>query len=331
MNMLVASKKNLMPSGFTLIELLVAITISLFVLAGVGVVMVSSRSTYEAQDFNARLQENARFAIQFLSHDLRMAGYWGCASNLSGGDPLAVSANSYTSIKGATVGVGDDLTIEYADPTYSLNVTSALKGSSAIASVEANSGDSSQFEDGDTIVIADCAGAEKVTISADPAVTGSVVNLTVSPALTRNYINNAEVRLFTSRAYSVALNGQNIPTLKLDGADLVQGVELMRFLFGLDSDGDGAPNSYVNRSSSPDLSTAVSVQTGILVRSISNYRNPNSDSNDTREFGTVKGQENDGKYDILDLDVNTVGAAIDDLRVNRHVFTTTLKVRNKAI
>ena len=103
--------------GFSLIELLVAVTISLFVLAGVGVVMVSSRTSYETQNFNARLQENARFAVQFLSYDLRMAGYWGCATELAAGAPLTVSANSYTSIEGVNVGIGDNLTIQYAGQT----------------------------------------------------------------------------------------------------------------------------------------------------------------------------------------------------------------------
>ena len=55
MNRFILTKNRPSQSGFSLIELLVAVTISLFILAGVGVVMVSSRTSYEVQDFNARL------------------------------------------------------------------------------------------------------------------------------------------------------------------------------------------------------------------------------------------------------------------------------------
>lgn len=333
------TKSNHKQSGFTLIELLVAVTISLFILAGVGVVMVSSRSSYEVQDFNARLQENARFAMQFLSHDLRMAGYKGCApAPLAGIPALVVSPNSYTSIKGATVAIGDDLTIRFTDPNNVLlaDAIGAIQGATSIA-LTLGQGSLSQFKDGVTIVIADCGGAESVDISGAPIVSGQTITLNLATPLTRNYTDKFEVRGFQTHTYSVALNPpqDDVPTLKLDRndglgpQDLVEGVELIRFLFGLDTDGDGVPNSYINHGGgSPDLSNAVSVQVGVLVRSVSNYRSPDVDNNPTREFGNSESPLNDGAYPILDLADTTVEGAMDDLRVNRHVFTTTLKVRN---
>ncbi len=64
--------------GLTLVEVMVAITISLILLAGVMQLFTSSRQTYRVQDGLARLQENGRFAMDFLSRDIRMAGYQGC-------------------------------------------------------------------------------------------------------------------------------------------------------------------------------------------------------------------------------------------------------------
>ncbi|MDX1253170.1 MAG: PilW family protein [Gammaproteobacteria bacterium] len=64
--------------GLTLMEVMVAITISLILLAGVMQIFLGSRQTYRMQDGLARLQENGRFAMDFLSRDIRMAGYQGC-------------------------------------------------------------------------------------------------------------------------------------------------------------------------------------------------------------------------------------------------------------
>lgn len=68
--------------GMSIVELMVAITIGLIILAAVSTVFVSSKSNYTTQESSARLQESARFAMNFISHDLRMAGYFGCAADL---------------------------------------------------------------------------------------------------------------------------------------------------------------------------------------------------------------------------------------------------------
>lgn len=52
--------------GLTLMEVMVAITISLILLAGVMQIFLGSRQTYRMQDGLARLQENGRFAMDFI-------------------------------------------------------------------------------------------------------------------------------------------------------------------------------------------------------------------------------------------------------------------------
>ena len=71
-------------TGLTLVELMVAITIGLIILAAVVRLFVTSRSTYTLEEGLARVQESGRFAVEFLSQDIRMAGYAGCSANLSG-------------------------------------------------------------------------------------------------------------------------------------------------------------------------------------------------------------------------------------------------------
>lgn len=61
--------------GFSLVELMVALVVSLLLLAGVIQVYLSSKQAYRVQDNIARIQENGRLAIAFVSRYLRLAGY----------------------------------------------------------------------------------------------------------------------------------------------------------------------------------------------------------------------------------------------------------------
>ena len=79
-------------SGFTLVELMVALVLGLILTGGVINIYISSKQTYRMQDNQSRLQENGRFALQFLAKDLRMAGYMGC-TNLAALTPNII-ANS---------------------------------------------------------------------------------------------------------------------------------------------------------------------------------------------------------------------------------------------
>jgi len=64
--------------GLTLVELMVAMAISLIVLAGVITIFVNSKRAYALQEQYATMQENARFAFNFMARDLRGAGFVGC-------------------------------------------------------------------------------------------------------------------------------------------------------------------------------------------------------------------------------------------------------------
>ena len=65
-------------SGFSLIELMIAMAISLILLLGVTQIYLGTSATNRAQEGLSRVQENARFAIDSLSRDIRHAGYFGC-------------------------------------------------------------------------------------------------------------------------------------------------------------------------------------------------------------------------------------------------------------
>jgi len=69
--------------GYSLIELMIAITISLILMAGVGQIFLSTKTSYNLQNGLGRLQENARFALEILSQNIGQAGF---TTNLDGID-----------------------------------------------------------------------------------------------------------------------------------------------------------------------------------------------------------------------------------------------------
>ncbi|HAT28785.1 MAG TPA: pilus assembly protein PilW, partial [Gammaproteobacteria bacterium] len=60
--------------GLSLIELLIAMALGLTLSAVVVQVYVSATVTERSQDARLRLQENGRFALNFLSQEIRMGG-----------------------------------------------------------------------------------------------------------------------------------------------------------------------------------------------------------------------------------------------------------------
>lgn len=67
--------------GLSLIELMIAMAIGVVLLLGLVQVMAGSRAAYQLSAGVARTQENARFAIDSLQRDLRMAGHLGCVND----------------------------------------------------------------------------------------------------------------------------------------------------------------------------------------------------------------------------------------------------------
>lgn len=65
--------------GFTLIELMISLVLSMAVLIGLSSVYVAVKSAFRFQEGTGRLQEDANFALDTISRELRMAGFAGCS------------------------------------------------------------------------------------------------------------------------------------------------------------------------------------------------------------------------------------------------------------
>lgn len=333
--------------GMTLVEVMIAITISLILLAGVMQIFTSSRQTYRVQDNMARLQENGRFAINFLTRDLRMAGYTGCASksttvtnivappldtaaSFTGGGitgyeytalPIALSATDTLTTSNVRPGT-DIIIIKGAAPsgaTLSGNMTAVNANVQFLTASVA-----SMFVAGEILFISDCGSADifaATNVSSGAGTTtiahSSAANTTVN--LSKPYNTDAEIMRMENYTYYIGTDAanNNAPTLyrkRLVGAamitePLVEGVENMQILYGEDTDTDGAANKYVAADTAGlNMNRIVSVRMNLLLRTAEdNLANPPQ---------------------VYSFNGAPVTAA--DHRLRR-VFSTTIKVRNKGL
>lgn len=94
--------------GFTLIELMVAMVISLFLVGGVILMYASSKAAYLDSNQMARLQENIRFASDYMVRDIRNAGFR---------DQLTLVVNEQVAIRAKVAQIrndGAELIVRYA-------------------------------------------------------------------------------------------------------------------------------------------------------------------------------------------------------------------------
>lgn len=307
--------------GFSLTELLVAMVIGLLLLAGLVTLMANSKKNYAQQDYSARLQENARFAVDFLSYDIRMAGFYGCSNEI-------VNDNTVTPISATDSGDGnpDSLTITYGAP-YEPGQEVLLDAAAAADATTLSLSDvPDDWTESDALLVGDCGSAAVADI-----VTGGIDTtndqVTVAPrngSFRRAFNPAAEdsgpitVRRLVSNTYVIAATGQSgIPILTRNGQELVEGVENMQLLYQSLSGGN-----FVNGSGSLPANLAA-VQLGALIRSVSN------ENLDDREFGSGADiTEDDGQYTLLDQNVS---GATGTIRGQRRVFNSTLAVRNRPL
>ena len=73
------SSRKAANGGFSLVELMLALALGLVVVTGIVQLFVGNSQTYSVLNGQARMQENARFAMEFIARTARSAGYFGCA------------------------------------------------------------------------------------------------------------------------------------------------------------------------------------------------------------------------------------------------------------
>ena len=331
-------------AGLSLIELLIAMTLGLMLMSVVGTIMINSKRAYNIQTDMAYLQENARFAMSFLSNDLRMSGFFGCTGVAPAGMTALIGTNNNGITNSGMNNNGSDVLqlglIDSNRNAFSvvhcpdsegcpqkpnpLQDTPLKQGLSSIPMT--NRGD---IVATDTVIASDCGGSDVYTVS---KVEGGNVLLT-SP-LVRDYRNNgesygAQLRRLRVHRYFIARksdgNGdydyslyrdQKVLTAGFDpnsAEEMIEGVENLQLRYGIDGNANGVPEKYVTATAVTDWNKVVSVQISLLMRTLiqRNDRDP-----DTHTFQ-------------LDPDDPQYGP-IEDYR-RRVLFTNTVFLRNNSL
>ena len=251
--------------GFSLLELMIAMVLGLLLVAGAITMFISNKRIYNEQESMSRLQENARFAIDILLKDIRMAGYSGCSSDMSNvvdhvdgardDDSLLNFSNAVegsesranwepsdsTQTVGATMWPNTDgISVRYLKD-LGLDVgTPYMPTTSGALHISTNSG----LSQGEVIAVADCDSADIFSISNSNPDSGTLVHNTgansagpknATKDFQKKYLGDASVVKFVSRRYIVGTGASGQPAL-------------FRYEYakdGEDSDGDGNTTEFL--------------------------------------------------------------------------------------
>lgn len=346
---------NQRQQGFTIVELMVAATLGLLILAGAISMFISNKRIYTEQDEMGRLQENARFAMNMLIRDIRMAGYSGCnhdiatVTNHITGAGTATSIHAFTPVEGSEaggnwqpsgastdLGTSDGITLRYLDYTDAYSMTPAM----STADIEIYTSRGSGFELGDRIAIADCNSADIVVVTG-VTLTGTAGCTTSGPT---NTTCQDELAHVSASVPSGAEPGNATSTLSKVYDSQAQILEYVTARYFIANDADGNP--VLNRRSGEGAAEAIieGVENMQILygedttgndQVADTYVNAGAvtDWNDVvsvriallvrsiREYGADLDTQT---YDLLGTTFNPT----DDRR-RRRVFTTTVQIRNR--
>lgn len=330
-------------AGLSLVELMVALAIMLFLLVGlVGVFANSNRSHIELSRLNQQI-ENGRFALQLLTDDVSLSGYYGRYYSGSLGVPASMPDPCETSDMAA-------LRTAAALPVQGYDAPSSPPSpvSGCISSANHRSGtDILVIRRADTATTATGSlSAQEVYLqanadpnnSANPVIAlGTAANF---PLLNRDSTTLAPIRKYHVHIYFIAPcsipsgggevctgssddRGSPVPTLKrlelsVDPADgtrkmrivsLVEGIENFQVDYGLDADGDGVPDGGFTTapSSVAEWQNVVAINLNVLARNV---------------------ESNPGYTDTKSYAMGVAGSVTPGGSYKRHVYNASLRIVN---
>ncbi len=328
--------------GMSLIEILVALALSLLIMGGAITLMSNNKRIYKDQNEMGRLQENARFAIEILIKDIRMAGYVGCVDNIDniqnhlngasnddnifaiqnpieGSDSAANWAPSSSTDQVSTMAAGTDgITIRYLDPN---GMSPTAKMPTTSANIEVNN--IADLAIGDIVGVADCESAEVFEITQLPSGTAIQHNTgatafvgNATKVLQKRYGDDAFIVKFVANRYYIRANGFGNNSLYRQEAngtvlELIEGVDSMQILYGEDTTNDTVADQYVNAATvgATNWNNVVSVRLALLINGVDQNFSSNQDTTTYNMLGTNAGPFNDYR--------------------RRKIFTNTVSIRNR--
>ena len=234
--------------GMTLVELLVAMSIGLFLIGGALYMYSQSKNAYRAGDSLARLQESARFALDTLEPDIRLARYWGLNSEPARIDfpvGIAVTCGGVNAPWARAL----DSAVEARDDTFNLAPCAAFNDAPRAGSDVLILRHAEPWQGG----VEPAPDVQRLQVRSTLN-RGQVFNDGVGPALgvdssTNNVVINA---YYVSDESSFDSNQPSLRrlTLRSNGTlgeeEVIPGVENLQVQYGVDTDKDGEVDRYVD-------------------------------------------------------------------------------------
>jgi type IV pilus assembly protein PilW len=109
--------------GMSLVELLVGLILSVATLGMVIQVFINSKQQYVTQDSIARIQENARQAMQYMAEDIRMAGFYGAVQEYWQIEETTQPARQLGTIMNECFNYSGSTPYRWAAPMIAINTT----------------------------------------------------------------------------------------------------------------------------------------------------------------------------------------------------------------
>jgi type IV pilus assembly protein PilW len=295
--------------GFSLVELMIALALGLLLIAGVAQIFDSTRHANQANDALGQLQENGRMALELISRDIREAGNAGCnrTPNLDiRGLPAAITASygvaSVQGIPNGGLAAPAPATTPMAAATEGIYLAGmGHERTSLVASMDNQTSDiryraGGSWRANDRLILSDCLinGAVADVFDAPADNLNGLAGVIPSPRrLAVRYPDFAILGPLFAREYYISdpeadgvrsLYRRDLATTPVDNAALIDGVQDMRFRFGIDNDADGTPDIYVPIAPAPNWNNVVSVEISLLLRDTSTTAAHNATDRQTYTF-----------------------------------------------
>jgi len=285
-------------AGLSLIELMISITLGLMILSGVAIVFTNTSAARNEVERTSRQIENGRYAIEVLSDELRVAGFYGelnvAAVSAPGSmptDQCSVAVANFQDwirlhVQGWAGGTGfDQTTCALENHKSGTDILLVRRARTCIAG---SSGCPAAISGRAYVQVSLC-GTE-VTSHKLGNLGTETFDLTKKDCTTA-----ADLRRYYVHIYYISTDngaGVSVPTLKqieLDGTSwvttpLVEGIEELKVEYGVDTNTDGAPDSYVvTPATLADWTNVVAVQVHLLARNLE--KSPGYTDNKTYTLG----------------------------------------------
>jgi len=327
--------------GMTLIELMVALAIGAFLMLGAITVFMQSRTAFRVTETMSRLQENARFALDTMEPDIRMAHYWGltartyliqgrrgineaagignqtCTTNfvINLNEAIDGTNNAYSWGAGCDAGPVGGAGMANSD---TLIVRRAMEDATAPAAITAGRFyiQSTRAQLGQVFAAA-AAGAAGVPVGYDPT-----TSETHALSVTGYYVSTASsvTGLPSLRRKFLQANGT------IGDEEIAVGVEDMQIEFGIDTDVPGTPvapnpnRGSIDRYVNPDDPVIDPTNAGF---------NPNAEILAVRVWLRLRGERREnGLVDPTAYNYADRNAGVFNDSVRRLLVSKTIYVRN---